>query len=137
MFCTGGIRCEKSTAYLKELGYNEVFHLEGGILKYLETIPKEKSLWEGECFVFDERVSVGNELKVGSYDLCHACRHAISDDDKQSPHYELGISCPKCYKHTTEDRKKRFAERQKQMNLAKLHNKIHMGTAVAARLKRA
>jgi UPF0176 protein len=137
MFCTGGIRCEKSTAYLKELGYDEVFHLEGGILKYLETIPKETSLWEGECFVFDERVSVVSELKVGSYDLCHACRHAVSYNDKKSAQYELGISCPKCYENITQDRKKRFAERQKQMQLAKLRNDVHLGTAAAARLKRA
>lgn len=137
MFCTGGIRCEKSTAYMKAQGYDEVFHLEGGILKYLETIPKEESLWEGECFVFDERVSVGHELKVGPYDLCHACRHAISDEDKASDKYVPGISCPKCHGTISEDRKARFAERQKQMELAEVRNEIHIGSHAASALKKA
>jgi UPF0176 protein len=127
MFCTGGIRCEKSTAYLKEEGYSEVFHLRGGILKYLEEVAPTDSMWEGECFVFDERVSVGHNLAVGSYDLCHACRHAISEEDKLSPLYKLGISCPKCYEDTSDGQKKRFAERQKQMDLAKARNQIHIG----------
>ena len=128
MFCTGGIRCEKSTAYLKEKGYKDVFHLEGGILKYLEEVPTERSFWKGECFVFDDRVSVGHNLVVGNYDLCHACRHAINQEDKLSPLYKLGISCPKCYGTTSEDQKKRFTERQKQMDLAEARNEVHIGS---------
>ncbi len=135
MFCTGGIRCEKSTAFMKAQGYDEVFHLEGGILKYLETVPEEESLWEGECFVFDERVSVGHGLKVGPYDLCHACRHAVSAEDKASPLYEVGISCPKCHGTISEDRKERFAERQKQMELAKARNEVHLGSKATVRSK--
>jgi len=127
MFCTGGIRCEKSTAYLKQQGYGEVFHLEGGILQYLGQIAEEESLWEGECFVFDDRVSVDHKLSVGTYDLCHACRHAINDVDKKSPYFKPGISCPKCYESTTQDQKERFAERQKQMELAKERNEVHLG----------
>ena len=128
MFCTGGIRCEKSTSYLKEKGYKEVFHLKGGILKYLEVVPSKDSLWKGECFVFDERVSVGHNLKVGSYALCHACRHAINEHDKLSPLYKLGISCPKCYKITSDIQKERFKERQKQVDLAKARNEVHIGS---------
>ena len=135
MFCTGGIRCEKSTAYLKSQGYDEVFHLEGGILKYLETIPEEDSLWQGECFVFDERVSVGHNLKAGTYDLCHACRHAVSDEDKNSPLFEPGVSCPKCHGTTSKERKKRFAERQKQMELARARGEVHLGSKPVSRLK--
>jgi UPF0176 protein len=135
MFCTGGIRCEKSTAYLKEKGYIDVFHLEGGILKYLEEVPAERSLWKGECFVFDDRVSVGHDLVVGNYDLCHACRHAINQEDKLSPLYKLGISCPKCYGTTSEDQKKRFTERQKQMDLAEARNEVHLGSKAVFRLK--
>jgi UPF0176 protein len=131
MFCTGGIRCEKSTAYLKSQGYDEVFHLEGGILKYLETIPEHDSLWQGECFVFDERVSVGHNLKAGTYDLCHACRHAISDEDKHSPYFEPGVSCPKCHDSTSHERKARFAERQKQMELARARGEVHLGSKAA------
>ena len=137
MFCTGGIRCEKSTAYMKSQGYDEVFHLEGGILKYLETIPEEDSLWQGECFVFDERVSVGHNLKAGTYDLCHACRHAISDEDKNSPLFEPGVSCPKCHGTTSQERKKRFAERQKQMELARARGEVHLGSKAVSRLKQA
>ena len=127
MFCTGGIRCEKSTAFMKELGFKDVFHLEGGILKYLEMIQKEKSLWRGECFVFDQRVSVGHGLKVGSYDLCHACRSAINEQDKLSPYYCLGISCPKCFGKISEERRGRFAERQKQIELAEKRTEKHLG----------
>ena len=127
MFCTGGIRCEKSTAFLKSRGFDEVYHLEGGILKYLETIPEEESLWQGECFVFDERVSVGHNLKAGSYDLCHACRHAISNEDKNSPLYKPGVSCPKCHSATSKERKARFAERQRQMELARERGEVHLG----------
>ena len=135
MFCTGGIRCEKSTAYLKEKGYKEVYHLEGGILKYLEETSSELSLWKGQCFVFDERVSVGHDLVVGSYALCHACRHAISTEDKASPLFELGVSCPKCFRNTSNDQKQRFTERQKQMNLAKMRNEEHIGSKAHYRSK--
>ena len=128
MYCTGGIRCEKATAYMKQIGFENVFQLKGGILKYLEEIPKAESMWEGECFVFDERVSVGHNLKVGSYALCHACRHAINEHDKLSPLYQLGISCPKCYKITSDIQKKRFKERQKQVDLAKARNEVHIGS---------
>lgn len=128
MFCTGGIRCEKSTAYLRELGVENVFHLKGGILKYLETIPEEDSLWEGQCFVFDQRVSVGHGLEQGPYDMCHACRHAIDDTDKTSPKFQPGISCPKCYDTLTEQQRQRFTERQKQMELARKRGEIHLGS---------
>ena len=128
MFCTGGVRCEKSTSYLKEKGYKDVFHLQGGILKYLEEVPEESSLWKGECFVFDERVSVGHDLLMGNYDLCHACRHAINREDRSSPLFKLGVSCPKCCEVTSDDQKKRFAERQKQIDLANARNEIHIGS---------
>lgn len=126
MFCTGGIRCEKSTSFLKSEGYDEVYHLKGGILKYLETIPEDKSLWEGECFVFDQRVSVGHGLKEGPYDLCHACRHPITDEDMASSHYEKGVSCPKCYDKQTEAQRQRYSERQKQIKLAKMRGENHI-----------
>jgi UPF0176 protein len=118
MFCTGGIRCEKSTAYLKEAGVEEVYHLEGGILKYLEEIPAEDSLWEGQCFVFDERVSVGQDLEIGDYDLCRGCRRPLSEADTQSEHYVRGVSCHRCIDETTPEQKAGFAERQRQMDLA-------------------
>ncbi|EGG94053.1 Rhodanese-like domain protein [gamma proteobacterium IMCC1989] len=129
MFCTGGIRCEKSTAYLKEQGFDEVYHLKGGILKYLEDVPKEDSLWEGECFVFDNRVAVDHDLEKGSYDQCHGCRHPITEEDKLSEHYLAGISCPRCYDHQTPEQKQRFTERQKQIQLAKKRNQQHIGSA--------
>lgn len=128
MFCTGGIRCEKSTAYLREQGVEEVFHLKGGILKYLEKIPKEESLWEGECFVFDQRVSVGHGLEQGSYDTCHACRYPIDDNDKASPLYEAGISCPRCHGTHSQKQLDSFASRQLQMKLAKERNEVHLGS---------
>ncbi|MEM8594311.1 MAG: rhodanese-related sulfurtransferase [Pseudomonadota bacterium] len=127
MFCTGGIRCEKSTAYLKEQGFDEVYHLEGGILKYLEDVPKEESLWEGECFVFDNRVAVDHDLKIGSYDQCYACRHPITEDDKQRPEYEEGVSCHLCFDKTNEQQRKRFADREKQIKLAKERGEHHIG----------
>ncbi len=126
MFCTGGIRCEKSTSYMKAQGYEDVFHLKGGILKYLETVPEEQSLWEGECFVFDQRVSVGHGLEQGPYDLCHACRHPITDEDKASELYAIGVSCPRCYNKQTTQQRQRFIERQKQMELAKLRGEKHI-----------
>ena len=129
MFCTGGIRCEKSTAYLLEQGFDEVYHLKGGILKYLEEVPAEKSLWQGECFVFDNRVAVDHDLNVGSYDQCHGCRHPITEAQKSSPHYQRGVCCPLCYDQLTIDQKKRFAERQKQIDLAAERNESHIGAA--------
>ena len=127
MFCTGGIRCEKSTAYLKQQGFEEVYHLQGGILKYLEEIPQEESLWRGECFVFDNRVSVNHQLEKGSYDQCHACRLPITEADKASDKYQPGVSCPACFDQKTETQKARFREREKQMQLAKQRGEHHIG----------
>ncbi len=127
MFCTGGIRCEKATAYLKEQGFEEVYHLEGGILKYLEEVPSEESLWRGECFVFDNRVAVDHNLDKGQYDQCHGCRHPITEDDKRAPEYMPGVSCPRCYHRLTPEQKERFAERQKQIELARQRNETHIG----------
>lgn len=127
MFCTGGIRCEKSTAYLKGLGFDEVYHLEGGILNYLESVPPEESLWQGECFVFDNRVSVNHALQRGNYDLCHACRLPITDADKTSDHYIQGVSCPQCFETLSADQQRRFGERQKQLRLAGERGEPHIG----------
>ena len=128
MFCTGGIRCEKSTAYLKEQGFDEVYHLEGGILQYLEDVPKEESLWEGDCFVFDNRVAVNHDLEKSQYDACYACRLPITDDDKQSDKYEAGVSCPHCFGTHSEDQIARFREREKQVQLAKARSEEHVGS---------
>ena len=127
MFCTGGIRCEKSTAFLKEQGFDEVYHLEGGILKYLEEVPAEESLWEGECFVFDERVTVNHQLQRGEYDQCNACRMPITEQDKLSEQYQHGVSCPHCFDKTSAQQKARFAEREKQMQLAQQRGEVHIG----------
>ncbi len=127
MFCTGGIRCEKSTAYLKEQGFDEVYHLEGGILKYLEEVPKEESLWQGECFVFDNRVTVDHDLNKGIYDQCHACRRPITEQDKLSPHYLQGVSCHHCINEYSEEQRQRFRQREKQMQLAKQRGEDHLG----------
>ena len=127
MFCTGGIRCEKSTAFLKAEGINDVYHLEGGILRYLENIPETESKWQGECFVFDERVSVKHRLELGEMELCHACRRPISQEDKTSAHFIEGVACPACYAERTEEDRARFAERQKQIALAKKRGKQHIG----------
>lgn len=127
MFCTGGIRCEKSTAFLRSEGFDEVYHLQGGILKYLETVPEAESLWEGECFVFDERVSVGHGLKPGEYQFCRACRHPLSAEDRTSAFFVLGVSCPHCHDQTTEEQKKAFAERQRQVELAEQRDQAHIG----------
>ncbi len=132
MFCTGGIRCEKASAYMKKLGFEEVYHLKGGILKYLETMPEDKSLWHGECFVFDQRVAVQHGLAVGSYKLCPSCRHPISPDEQQGAKYIEGIACPYCHDHLTEERKQRSAERQKQIKLAKGRGERHIGTTFEA-----
>ena len=127
MFCTGGIRCEKSTAFLRAKGFDEVYHLEGGILKYLETVPEAQSRWQGECFVFDERVSVGHGLKQGNLTLCRSCRDPLSDDDKLSPLYEAGVSCPHCHAKTTEAQKRSYRERQRQVALANARKQSHIG----------
>jgi UPF0176 protein len=127
MFCTGGIRCEKSTAYLKEQGFDEVYHLEGGILKYLEDVPKDETLWQGECFVFDERVTVNHDLEKGIYDQCNACRMPITAEEQQSDKYQHGVSCPHCFDKTSASQKARFAEREKQMALAQQRGQAHIG----------
>ena len=127
MFCTGGIRCEKSTNYLMGQGVEEVYHLKGGILKYLEEVPQEQSKWDGDCFVFDARVSVGHGLEEGPHILCHACRRPIVPEDKTHPAFEQGVSCHQCIDETTEEDKGRFRERQKQMQLAKERGTHHIG----------
>ena len=119
MFCTGGIRCEKSTSYLRSQGIEEVFHLKGGILKYLEEVPEEKSVWNGECFVFDGRVSVGHGLEIGPHQLCYGCRRPIMPEDVKRENFELGVSCHQCFNETSEQDKDRFRERQKQIDLEK------------------
>jgi len=134
MFCTGGIRCEKSTAYLKELGFDEVYHLQGGILKYLEAVPQHESLWRGECFVFDNRVTVDHDLQRGHYDQCHACRMPISDADKQHAHYRQGVSCAHCYGQKDVGKVESLLEREKQIALARQRGEAHIG-ADAGKLK--
>ncbi len=131
MFCTGGIRCEKSTAYLKEQGFEEVYHLEGGILKYLEEVPTEDTLWEGECFVFDERVTVDHDLQKGHYDQCNACRMPITKKDQLSDKFEHGVSCPHCFNKSTAEQKARFKERERQMRLAEQRGEAHIGADTA------
>tara|TARA_B100000674_G_scaffold81681_1_gene56654 strand:+ start:198 stop:1139 length:942 start_codon:yes stop_codon:yes gene_type:complete len=127
MFCTGGIRCEKASSLMKSKGFKNIYHLQGGILNYLEKINEGESLWNGECFVFDDRVAVNHKLQVGSYDMCHGCRMPITDFDKDSEHYERGVSCPNCFDKKTPEQKKRYADRQKQVDLAKLRNEKHIG----------
>lgn len=136
MFCTGGIRCEKSTAYLRQQGFDEVYHLKGGILKYLEQVPESESLWHGECFVFDNRVSVNHALEKGSYDQCHACRLPITDTDKASDLYQPGVSCPACFDSKSEAEKSRFREREKQVQLARERGELHIGADAAQQAKR-
>jgi UPF0176 protein len=131
MFCTGGIRCEKSTALMKMRGFDEVYHLEGGILKYLEEVPPEESVWEGECFVFDERVSVGHGLKPGPYELCRSCRWPLGEAEKASPHYVKGVSCPHCHDKRTPEEKAGLAERQRQVELAEARGQAHVGARLA------
>lgn len=127
MFCTGGIRCEKATNFVKAEGLEDVYHLKGGILQYLEDVPEGDSLWEGECFVFDERVSVKHDLSPGTYDMCHACKHPITAKEKQSAEYVAGVSCPNCIETVTDEQRARFAERQKQIELARKRGESHMG----------
>jgi UPF0176 protein len=127
MFCTGGIRCEKASSYMMSEGFDEVYHLEGGILKYLEEVGPEKSLWQGECFVFDQRVAIKLGLEVGNYDQCYACRYPLSQEDMKSEKYTPGISCPHCYGQHSPEKLRGLSERQKQVILAKKQNKIHIG----------
>ena len=127
MFCTGGIRCEKSTAYLLQQGFENVHHLQGGILKYLEEIPEERSSWQGECYVFDQRVSVNHQLQPGSYSLCHACGLPVSPAQRLDPSYREGISCPHCIDRFSDADRERFAERQRQMHLARERGQQHLG----------
>ena len=131
MFCTGGIRCEKSTAFMRAKGFDEVYHLEGGILKYLETVPELQSRWQGECFVFDERVSVGHGLEPGKFTLCRSCRDPLGDADRASPQYELGVSCAHCFDTTTAEQKAGYRERQKQVELASARRQAHIGVPVS------
>ncbi len=127
MFCTGGIRCEKATAFLKSEGVEDVYHLQGGILKYLESVPAEQSRWEGECFVFDQRVSVVHGLEPGTCELCHACRMPVTPDDRASPLYQEGVSCPACHAARTDEQRASYAERERQTRLAKARGESHVG----------
>ena len=127
MFCTGGIRCEKASSFMKDNGFNDVYHLKGGILKYLENIPENESMWQGECFVFDDRVSVNHKLMPGTYDMCHGCRMLITDNDKLSHKYIKGVACPKCFDTTSEEQKSRYKSRQKQVELSNSRNERHIG----------
>ena len=127
MFCTGGIRCEKASSLMKAKGFTNIYHLKGGILSYLEKIDESESLWEGECFVFDDRVALNHQLQIGSFDMCHGCRMPITKNDQLSPKYEAGISCPNCFDLKTPEQKKRYADRQKQIDLAKQRNENHLG----------
>jgi UPF0176 protein len=127
MFCTGGIRCEKASAFMKKNGFEDVYHLKGGILKYLETQPEDTSLWDGDCFVFDQRVAVGHNLKQSDYDQCYACRYPITEADKLRPEYIKGVACHRCHANMSEDQRTRFAERQKQIDLAKQRGENHIG----------
>ncbi|SNT22279.1 rhodanese-related sulfurtransferase [Tropicimonas sediminicola] len=127
MFCTGGIRCEKSTNYLMGLGEAEVFHLKGGILKYLEEVPEQDSLWHGECFVFDQRVALKHGLEQGSHAMCHACRRPVSEDDRRSDAFEEGVSCPRCIEEFSDADRERFRERQRQVRLAGERGEKHLG----------
>jgi len=136
MFCTGGIRCEKSTAYLKQHGFEDVFHLKGGILKYLEEQPETDTKWQGECFVFDNRVTVNHKLEKGIYDQCHACRRPILEKDKGSEFYQKGVSCHHCYDKHSKQQIKRYAERERQMELAAQRSELHIGAPMEATIER-
>lgn len=136
MFCTGGIRCEKATSLLLEKGFEEVYHLKGGILKYLEEVPEEKSLWNGECFVFDDRTSVTHDLENGSYEMCRNCRYPLSIEDRKSEKYRPGISCAYCFDTLTEERISALEERQKQIKLARMRNEKHLGSTIQRQKKK-
>ena len=132
MFCTGGIRCEKASSLMKAKGFNNIFHLQGGILNYIKKIDEEHSLWEGECFVFDDRIALNQNLEVGSYDMCHGCRMPITEEDKVSPKYNRGISCPNCFDSKTPGQQKRYADRIKQIDLAKKRGERHIGSTTSS-----
>lgn len=136
MFCTGGIRCEKSTAYLKQQGFEEVYHLKGGILNYLEKVPETETRWRGECFVFDNRVTVNHALERGQYDQCHACRMPITEQDKHSEHYRKGVSCPHCFDKHSAEQVDRYAERERQIELAKQRGESHIGLPMQETISR-
>jgi len=127
MFCTGGVRCEKASAYLLEQGFEEVYQLNGGVLNYLQTVPSEESLWQGECFVFDSRVAVNDNLETGNHQMCYGCRHPLSEADRYSEKYQPGICCPYCYDDLTKQQRDQFAERWRQQQLAKQRNEKHVG----------
>mgnify|MGYP006430959601 CR=1 FL=1 len=131
MFCTGGIRCEKASAYLKEQGFEEVYQLNGGILNYLDNISPEESLWKGECFVFDQRVAVNENLETGDHELCYGCRHPLSPEDRQSEKYQPGVSCPYCYDQLTPEKRDRFAERWRQEKIARQRQQKHVGAEMS------
>ena len=131
MFCTGGIRCEKASAFLKREGVEEVYHLKGGILAYLEAVPEEASRWQGECFVFDQRVAVDHGLAIGTHGLCFACRRPVSISDKQSPLYEEGASCPACHSERDEQQRASYRERHRQELLAAGEGRAHVGAVLA------
>ena len=133
MFCTGGIRCEKSTSLLVSKGFDDVWHLKGGILNYLEQTPEASTRWEGECFVFDSRVAVNHQLEKGQYDQCFACRFPLDDAQKETPQYVPGVSCPRCHDAHSADQKKRFSERQRQMALSRQRGEVHLGATPPAR----
>ena len=130
MFCTGGIRCEKATSYLLERGFERVYQLEGGVISYLERVPREQSLWEGECFVFDDRTSVGHDLSKGTWSTCRNCRAPVSPEDRQSEGFREGVSCPRCHAELTPERISSLEERQKQMRLARERNQKHLGAVI-------
>lgn len=136
MFCTGGIRCEKASAFMLQEGFEEVYHLEGGILKYLEEVPESDSTWRGECFVFDNRVAVDHQLQKGHYELCYGCRRPVSERDRTSAKYEQGVSCPHCHDSLTPEQKGRFRERQKQSRLAAERGEAHVGAEPPLRQRR-
>lgn len=129
MFCTGGIRCEKASSYMLTEGFDEVYHLKGGILKYLEKVPVEEQKWDGECFVFDNRVAVDNKLNVGQYDMCHACRMPITEEEKRGEHYEQGVSCHHCHEKISDEQRAAFRERERQIQLSKARGEQHIGVA--------
>lgn len=132
MFCTGGIRCEKASAYMLAQGFDEVYHLKGGILNYLEKVEPADSLWQGECYVFDNRVAVDHALQKGSFEQCHGCRMPLSEEDRQSPHYEPGVCCHRCYQQLSPSQRERFAERHRQVQLAKRRGEQHLGKSYDA-----
>lgn len=135
MFCTGGIRCEKASSYMLGQGFKEVYHLEGGILKYLEEVPEEESMWQGECYVFDHRVSVDHQLQPGRYEACMACGFPVQESDKESAHYIEGVACPRCFDKTTEESKARFAERQRQVEFSRARNEPHFDVPMGRPMK--